>query len=82
MWAVYILKCSDNTCYTGCTHDLNDRLKRRMKGQVAYTAPRLPVQVVHQSVFYDKYKAYHFEKYLKSGVGRVFAKNGFTHLAN
>ena len=27
-----------------------------------------------QSVFYDKYKAFEFEKYLKSGSGRAFAK--------
>ncbi|TAH38358.1 MAG: GIY-YIG nuclease family protein [Bacteroidetes bacterium] len=74
MWTVYILKCSDNTYYTGCTHDLNERLKRHHKGQVAYTSPRLPVELVHHSVFYDKYKAYEFEKYLKSGSGRAFAK--------
>jgi predicted GIY-YIG superfamily endonuclease len=71
---VYILKCNDNTYYTGCSHDLNARLKRHNKGQVTYTSPRLPVRLVHQSVFYDKYKAFEFEKYLKSGSGRAFAK--------
>lgn len=74
MWTVYILKCYDNTYYTGCTHDLNERLQRHNNRQVAYTSSRLPVQVVHQSVFYDKYKAFEFEKYLKSGSGRAFAK--------
>ncbi len=81
MWTVYILKCSDSTFYTGCTHDLNERLKRHEKGQVAYTAPRLPVQVIHQSVFYNKYRAYDFEKYLKSGSGRAFAKKRLYSLA-
>jgi putative endonuclease len=74
MWTVYILKCSDMTYYVGCTEDINDRLRRHNSRQVRYTSERLPIQVVHQSVFYDKYKAYEFEIYLKSGSGRAFAK--------
>ncbi len=74
MWIVYILKCSDNTYYVGCTHDLGDRLRRHHRGEVQYTVSRLPVQIVHQSIFYDKYKAYEFEIYLKSGSGRAFAQ--------
>jgi putative endonuclease len=34
MFTVYILKCSDNTYYVGCTNDMNDRLSRHQKGQV------------------------------------------------
>lgn len=73
MWTVYILKCSDGTYYVGCTNDINDRLSRHEKGDIKYTSSRLPIKVVHQSVFFDKYKAYEFEKYLKSGSGRAFA---------
>jgi putative endonuclease len=73
MWTVYILKCSDNTYYVGCTSDIDQRLIRHNKGEVKYTASRLPIQIVHQSVFYDKYKAYEFEIYLKSGSGRAFS---------
>jgi predicted GIY-YIG superfamily endonuclease len=73
MWTVYILKCSDETYYVGCTNDINDRLSRHEKGDIKYTSSRLPIKVVHQSVFFDKYKAYEFEKYLKSGSGRAFA---------
>lgn len=73
MWTVYILKCSDNTYYVGCTSDVNQRLIQHNKGEVKYTSPRLPIQIAHQSVFYDKYKAYEFEVYLKSGSGRAFA---------
>ena len=73
MWIVYILKCADGTYYVGCTNDMDDRLSRHKKGQVKYTSTRLPVEIVHHSVFYDKYKAYEFEKYLKSGSGRAFA---------
>lgn len=74
MWTVYILKCSDNTYYVGCTSNFEERMIRHQKGQVAYTSSRLPIKPVHLSVFYDKYKAYEFEIYLKSGSGRAFAK--------
>lgn len=74
MWTVYILKCSDNSYYVGCSNDMNDRLSRHNSGQVSYTSTRLPFQIVHLSVFFDKYKAYEYEKYLKSGSGRAFAK--------
>ena len=73
MWTVYILKCADNTYYVGCTNDIEDRLKRHNRGEVHYTSSRLPVNIAHQSLFYDKYKAYEFEKYLKSGSGRAFS---------
>jgi len=73
MWTVYILKCCDGTYYVGCTSDLNERISRHKKGNVQYTSTRLPIEIAHQSVFFDKYKAYEFEKYLKSGSGRAFA---------
>lgn len=73
MWTVYILKCPDNTYYVGCTRNMAERLMRHEKGQLQYAFSRLPVQIAHQSVLFDKYKAYGFEKYLKSGSGRAFA---------
>ncbi len=72
MWYVYILKCNNGTFYTGCTNNLDDRLKRHNKKQVHYTANLLPVSLVTFIVFTDKYKAYDFEKYLKSGSGIAF----------
>jgi putative endonuclease len=74
MWYVYILKCSDNTYYTGCTSDLDDRLNRHSKGENTYTKFRLPVWLVGYTAFHDKYKAYDFEKYLKSGSGKAFVR--------
>jgi putative endonuclease len=74
MWIVYILKCNDNTYYLGCTGNMIDRLVRHRRGEVYYTSSRLPVEIASQSIFFDKYKAYEFEKYLKSGSGRAFAK--------
>ncbi len=72
MWSVYLLKCTDNTYYTGCTGDLDERLVRHRKGQVHYTKTRLPIELITYTAFNDKYKAYEFEKYLKSGSGIAF----------
>lgn len=74
MWYVYILKCDDGKNYTGCTSNMDGRLKRHQDGYVEYTKSRLPVELICYTAFKDKYKAYDFEKYLKSGSGRAFAK--------
>jgi predicted GIY-YIG superfamily endonuclease len=71
MWTVYILKCADGKFYTGCTSDVEDRMKRHHGGQVPATQNRLPVTLVTYIVFSDKSKAYRFEKYLKTGSGRA-----------
>ena len=73
MWYVYFLKCSDGTFYTGCTSNLTNRLERHNNGEVLYTSTRLPFELVTYVVFTDKYKAFFFEKYLKSGSGKAFA---------
>jgi predicted GIY-YIG superfamily endonuclease len=70
----YILKCADKTYYTGHTKNLEERLRRHNKGENTYTKYRLPVELIFYSAFSDKYKAIAFEKYLKSGSGRAFAK--------
>lgn len=42
---VYILKCSDNSLYTGITNDLEKRIKMHNAGKGAkYTRSRLPVE--------------------------------------
>jgi predicted GIY-YIG superfamily endonuclease len=72
LWHVYILQCSDQSYYTGCTNNLENRIKQHNKGYVKSTAPRLPVFIITNLTFTDKYKAYNFEKYLKSGSGIAF----------
>ena len=71
MWTVYSLKCSYGKYYTGCTSDLEDRMKRHQSGQVPATQDRLPVALVTYVVFSGKQKAHDFEKYLKTGSGRA-----------
>ena len=72
LWTVYVLHCSDGDLYTGCTGDLDDRMDRHRTGQVPATATRRPFELVWYCCFQDKYAAYRFEKYLKSGSGRAF----------
>jgi len=76
MYYIYSLKCKDGY-YVGCTDDLKSRIKRHELGQVPATAKRLPVKLEFYIAFADKYKAYFFEKYLKSASGRAFTKKHF-----
>jgi len=52
-------------------------LQRHNNGYVPATENRRPVKLVTYLVFNDKYKAFEFEKYLKSGSGRAFTKKHF-----
>jgi putative endonuclease len=48
-WTVYILRCSDSSLYTGCTDNVEARLKAHNSGKGAkYTASRRPVALVYQ----------------------------------
>jgi putative endonuclease len=75
MWVyVYILELSNGNHYVGCTADIKKRYSRHKAGLVTATKPHLPLKLVWCCSFSDRYKAYEFEKYLKSGSGRAFAK--------
>ena len=76
MYYVYSLKCK-NGFYVGCTEDIGERLERHNKGYVPATENRLPITLEFYMAISDKYKAYEFEKYLKSGSGRAFIKKHF-----
>lgn len=77
MYYVYSLKCKDSF-YIGCTDNLEDRLERHQKGYVPATSNRLPVKLDFYFAINDKYKAFEFEKYLKSGSGRAFLNKHLT----
>ncbi len=52
---VYILRCSDDTFYTGITNDLKRRLNMHNSGIASkYTKPRLPVCYVYIEAVTDK----------------------------
>jgi len=71
-YAVYILKCSNGKYYTGFTTNIEQRLKAHNDGEVHFTKDKLPVELVHLSLFENKQHAYDFERYLKSGSGSAF----------
>lgn len=49
MWQVYILKCADNTFYTGITTDLKRRVYEHNNSRLGakYTKGRRPVKLVY-----------------------------------
>ncbi len=78
MWYVYILECRDDYPYTGCTNNLKDRVDRHQKGYVTATKNRLPIKLISYFAFNNKYTAYNFEKYIKTGSGRAFLRRHLT----
>lgn len=50
---VYILKCADGTLYTGCTNNLEKRLKQHneSKSGAHYTKIRRPVTLIYHEEF-------------------------------
>lgn len=49
-WVVYILRCRDNTLYTGITNNIEKRLASHNKGTASrYTRTRLPVELLGKS---------------------------------
>lgn len=68
---IYILRCSDDTLYTGWTNDLEKRIKAHSNGTGAkYTRGRGPVELVYFEEFDDKKDAmkreYEIKKYTRS----------------
>ena len=48
-WYLYILRCGDNTLYTGITTDVEKRLEAHRSGKGAkYTRGREPLTLVYQ----------------------------------
>ena len=48
-WLVYILRCRDDTLYTGITNDLENRLQAHNEKRGArYTRARVPVTLVYR----------------------------------
>jgi predicted GIY-YIG superfamily endonuclease len=75
---VYILQSLDSEdFYVGMTDDLHARLAKHNAGEVPHTSKYRPWRIRTYVAFSDAALATAFEKYLKSGSGRAFAK---THL--
>ncbi|KXS33553.1 MAG: Excinuclease ABC C subunit domain protein [Candidatus Gallionella acididurans] len=66
-WSCYILRCADDTLYTGITNDLSKRLAAHNAGTAAkYTKTRIPVEVVFVENCADRSAALKRELQIKS----------------
>ncbi len=76
---VYVLKSPHVTdrYYVGLTANVSARLESHNAGQCLHTARYRP-WFLHVTIeFVDEPTAVHFERYLKSGSGRAFARRHF-----
>ena len=62
----YIVRCSDNTLYTGYTNDLENRIMAHNEGRGAkYTRGRGPVELVYYEEYPTKEEAMSREWHIK-----------------
>ena len=59
MWFVYILRCSDDSLYTGITTDVKRRVKEHNEGKKGSkcSRSRLPVELVYEEKVPDRSSA-------------------------
>ena len=62
----YILKCSDDSFYCGCTSNLENRVNEHILGRFkGYTSARLPVELVFSQEFLEINDAINAERRIK-----------------
>ena len=76
---VYILTsdANDEMHYSGVTRDLKTRLLEHNRGKCPHTAKHKPWKIETAVAFRSEAKARSFERYLKTGSGREFARRHF-----
>ena len=77
---VYIIRSSTSPSkhYVGITNDIRGRLDWHNNGPCGHTLQNRPWSLVVSLEFPTEREALRFEKYLKSGSGRAFAKRHFS----
>lgn len=80
MFYTYILRSIDDSDrhYIGHTADLKGRLKEHNSGKCKHTSKYAPWMLQCYFAFKSESLARNFERYLKSGSGRAFAKRHFV----
>jgi putative endonuclease len=66
-WYVYIVRCRDDSLYTGVARDLQQRLSQHNQGKrgARYTRSRRPVELVYQETAPDRSTAQRREYQIK-----------------
>ena len=55
MWFVYMLRCRDNSIYTGITNNLDKRIEAHISGNGSkYLRGRLPVELIYKEDFLNR----------------------------
>ena len=79
-WGVYIVRCSDNSFYTGATNDVKARLLKHNSGKgAAYTRTRRPVRLLYKELGMTRSQALVREAEIKSlprGKKKILVKAG------
>jgi putative endonuclease len=71
MGYMYILKCRDNSYYTGSTVDLDQRLWQHKNGEGAnFTKRRLPVELIYYEEYSRIDEAFYREKQVQGWTRR------------
>lgn len=78
---MYILRCSDDTLYTGWTNNLEKRLKaHNSKKGAKYTKNRLPAELLYYEEFETKQEAmsreWHVKRLSRSNKLKLIEKRG------
>ena len=76
---VYILRSQSDPShhYVGISSDVDRRLEWHNAGPCGHTVDHRPWEVIVSIEFATEKQAISFERYLKSGSGRAFAKRHF-----
>ena len=82
MFYAYIIESLSHASerYIGHTADLRQRLADHNAGKCPHTSKLVPWKIKLYVAFETIEQAQHFEQYLKSGSGHVFAKRHFWML--
>lgn len=80
---VYIIKCNDDSLYTGWTNDLEKRFKTHQKGKGAkYTRGRGPLKLVyfeeHETKVQAMKREYEIKKMSRAKKIKLISKNNFV----
>ena len=71
-WYVYIVRCSDNTLYTGIATDLERRIHEHNNSPKGskYTRARRPVELVYSEIMHNRSQASRRENLIKQLTNR------------
>ncbi len=74
---ILVSETNENLHFSGVTRDLNARLSQHNRGKCPHTSKHRPWKIQTAIAFRSEAKARRFERYVKTGSGREFARRHF-----